>query len=212
MSLWRRGRVSPNDQHPVRGTTLNRLRITEDQDIHGSSNLESTAEVKNQEKKEQKYNKKKLTTGQRHRTRKSKENKSQTYECGSGLRCHNHLHGSARTEAQSDKRVQYRVERTNGNGSESNKGGTNESNQDLHKFYGDKVTSRSEHTTLRLFYNNCNGLEVTKVVAECMKLKANKKKTKYLGMIKTQGKFGFIMDQMKQWQVNITCLAETGVA
>ena len=81
----------------------------------------------------------------------------------------------------------------------------------LTKFFGPPPTTREEKI-IRIFYNNCNGLEPTRTVSQLMKANSRKTSGEFLGEIKNGSKLDNIMTQLLSWQTNIACLAETGVA
>ncbi len=65
--------------------------------------------------------------------------------------------------------------------------------------------------TMRLFYNNCNGLEINHMVCEYIKQKRDKVKYNYLLDIESPTKLDSLIRQMKRWEVDIVNLAETCV-
>ena len=71
---------------------------------------------------------------------------------------------------------------------------------------------RKTDKVLRVFYNNCNSLEINSMIDRQMKQKAKKQLKKHLGDRKTQSKFEMILSQLQKWEVNVTCLSETSVA
>ena len=91
----------------------------------------------------------------------------------------------------------------------STEDGTNKGFQPQ-QFFGTTPPYRNEQT-LRLFYNNCNGLEGTKTINSLMKLKARKRQEEHLGNLTTDSKLDVILHKVLEWQTNIICLAETGV-
>ncbi len=66
--------------------------------------------------------------------------------------------------------------------------------------------------TLRLFYNNCNGIEINHTIEVFLKQKRDKKQYNYLKDADAPTKLDSILRQMKLWQVDLVCLAELCVA
>ena len=66
--------------------------------------------------------------------------------------------------------------------------------------------------TLRIFYNNCNGMEINKTIATVIQAQKDKHKYNYIKDIEAPTKVDSIIRQMKVWNVDIAGLAETGVA
>jgi len=65
---------------------------------------------------------------------------------------------------------------------------------------------------LRIFYNNCNGIEIGNTIGAFLKQKKEKKKYDYIQDTQTPTKLDGILRQMKMWDVDVTTLAEFGVA
>ena len=65
---------------------------------------------------------------------------------------------------------------------------------------------------LRLFYNNCNGLEINNTIGVFLKQKQDKIKYNYLIDVEAPTKVDSLIRQMKRWNVDIVNLAETCVA
>ena len=65
---------------------------------------------------------------------------------------------------------------------------------------------------IRLFYNNCNGIEINLLIKSKIQLKVNKANEKYLGEEQSVAKFDAIMATMKDWKVNMCCLSGTDTA
>ena len=78
-------------------------------------------------------------------------------------------------------------------------------------FVWDALTP-NDGRVLRLFYNNCNGLEMNRLIRAQVGQKFNKKKLKYLGEEQNHSKCEGIMATMAEWQVNICCMAVIDVA
>ena len=66
--------------------------------------------------------------------------------------------------------------------------------------------------TWRLFYNNCNGLEINAAISSYIKQKREKKTFQYLKDIETPTKVDGILRLMKIWEVDLATLAEVCVA
>ena len=66
--------------------------------------------------------------------------------------------------------------------------------------------------TLRLLYNNCNGLQVNEYFKSQLRQKAQKKKEEYLNETKEITKVGGVIGAMKMLSVNVMCLSETQTA
>ncbi len=65
---------------------------------------------------------------------------------------------------------------------------------------------------LRVFYNNCNGLEINRTIGEFIKQKKEKKQYNYLKDTEVPTKVDGIVRQMKMWEVDLVSLAELCVA
>ena len=65
--------------------------------------------------------------------------------------------------------------------------------------------------TVRLFYNNCNGLEINNLIEDVIRRDRDKKEHKYIQELENPTKFDSIIRQMKTWEVDIVSLAETCV-
>ena len=66
--------------------------------------------------------------------------------------------------------------------------------------------------TLRLFYNNCNGVEINQVIESLLQQERDKKKFNYLQDIEIPTKLDGLLRQMKAWSVDIVSLSEFCVA
>jgi len=78
-------------------------------------------------------------------------------------------------------------------------------------FAGDTIVE-NKGDRLRIFYNNCNSLEINDLIRSKMKLKKAKNGKKILGNVRQNTKAERLMDTLESWQVDIACLAETCVA
>ena len=67
-------------------------------------------------------------------------------------------------------------------------------------------------STLRLYYNNCNGIEINRAIHTFIKTRRDKIKYNYIKDIEAPTKIDNIIRQMKVWGVDISCLAELCVA
>ena len=66
--------------------------------------------------------------------------------------------------------------------------------------------------TWRVFYNNCNGLEINQTIGEFIKQKQAKKRYNYLKDTEVPTKVDGILRQMKMWEVDLISLSEICVA
>ena len=82
---------------------------------------------------------------------------------------------------------------------------------DLWDFKGDPLRPR-KNNILRLYYNNCNGMEINPLIKTKLIQKTEKKEKKFLGRVNEDTKVEKMFNQMKLWEVNIICLSETCVA
>ena len=64
---------------------------------------------------------------------------------------------------------------------------------------------------IRLYYNNCNGIEINLLVKSQINNKIRKNDS-YLGEEQSSSKFDAIAEIIKDWEVNICCLAGTDTA
>ena len=78
-------------------------------------------------------------------------------------------------------------------------------------FAGDTIVE-NKGDRLRVFYNNCNSLEINELIRSKMKLKKAKNGKKILGNVRQNTKAERLLDTLESWQVDIACLAETCVA
>ena len=62
--------------------------------------------------------------------------------------------------------------------------------------------------TLRLFYNNCNGLEINALVSDYLRQQKDKSKNKYIRDIDLPTKIDSIIRQMQIWEVDVAALSE----
>ena len=65
---------------------------------------------------------------------------------------------------------------------------------------------------VRIFFNNCNGLQVNKLITSKMIQKKTKKDKKFLGRTTSDSKAEKMIDQMCSWKIDLVCLSETNVA
>ena len=65
---------------------------------------------------------------------------------------------------------------------------------------------------MRIFYNNCNGLEINKAITTVIQGKTDKKTHGYIKDIEAPTKIDGLIRQMKAWNVDIVNLSETCVA
>ena len=65
---------------------------------------------------------------------------------------------------------------------------------------------------LRLFYNNCNSLEITNTIGVYLKSQKDKIKHKYIKNVETPTKLDSLIQQMCRWEVDIVSLAEMCIA
>ena len=65
---------------------------------------------------------------------------------------------------------------------------------------------------VRIFFNNCNGLQVNKLITSKMIQKKTKKDKKFLGRTTSDSKAEKMIDQMCNWKIDLVCLSETNVA
>ena len=82
---------------------------------------------------------------------------------------------------------------------------------DEYKFVGDPLRNNTGKI-IRLYYNNCNGIEINLLVKSQTNKKIRKKNDSYLGEEQSSSKFDAIAATMKDWEVNICCLAGTDTA
>ena len=82
---------------------------------------------------------------------------------------------------------------------------------ELYKFVGDG-DNKKQRNTLRLYYNNCNGLAATKLVKAKMAQGTLKKDRKFLGRTVGNTKVERMLATLKKWNTDIICLSETNVA
>ena len=83
--------------------------------------------------------------------------------------------------------------------------------EDLYKFVGDGE-QKKQANTLRLYYNNCNGLEATKLAKSKIAQKRLKEEKQFLGRTVGNSKIERMLATLKQWKSDIICLSETNVA
>ena len=77
--------------------------------------------------------------------------------------------------------------------------------------FSDPLPPKEAHV-FRLYYNNCNGLEINHTAGEYIKQKQEKKKHNYIKDIEVPTKVDGILRQMKAWEVDVVSLAEICVA
>ena len=61
---------------------------------------------------------------------------------------------------------------------------------------------------LRVYYNNCNGLEINNLVSDHIKQKKDKATNQYIADIEVPSKLDNIIQQMRAWNVDVVSLAE----
>ena len=67
---------------------------------------------------------------------------------------------------------------------------------------------KRERNSLRIFYNNINGLEINSAIAASINNKKQKVRKQYLSAVETHTKVEAMLKQMYTWEVNITALSE----
>ena len=82
---------------------------------------------------------------------------------------------------------------------------------DEHRFVGDQIRPNLGKI-IRIYANNCNGIEINRLIKCNITQNFEKKKDKYLGEVRLQSKLDAIMATMCDWGVNIGCLAGTDTA
>ena len=65
---------------------------------------------------------------------------------------------------------------------------------------------------MRIFYNNCNGLEINKAITTVIQGKTEKETYSYIKDIEAPTKIDSLVRQMKVWNVDVVNLSETCVA
>lgn len=65
---------------------------------------------------------------------------------------------------------------------------------------------------LRIFYNNCNGVEINNTMGIYLKQQKDKYKYNYIEDVEAPTKVDGIIRQMKLWKVDLVCLSEMSVA
>ena len=85
-------------------------------------------------------------------------------------------------------------------------------NQNLELFDFSKPLPTKGADTMRLFYNNCNGIEINNTIRKYMYQKRQMIKQRYLKDTCIMSKLDMIIQQNKRWDVDIICLAEINVA
>ncbi len=71
---------------------------------------------------------------------------------------------------------------------------------------------KKTNNTIRIFYNNCNGVEINNTIGVYLKQQRDKQKHSYIQDIESPTKLDSIIRQMKRWEVDVVTLAETCVA
>ena len=71
---------------------------------------------------------------------------------------------------------------------------------------------QKQQGTVRLFYNNCNSLEINNLISDVLQRKRDKQKQQYLQEIENPTKVDRLLRQMKLWEVDVVNLSETCVA
>ena len=69
-----------------------------------------------------------------------------------------------------------------------------------------------QNGSFRLFYNNCNSLEINNSIGDVIKRKRDKTVNQYIQEIENPTKLDRLIRQMKIWGVDVVNLAETCVA
>ena len=87
-----------------------------------------------------------------------------------------------------------------------------ESDEDVLKFVGDGFDTKENSTQLRIYYNNCNGVEIHKLALSKMRLNKVKRTKRFSGEMLLDTKAEQMMYQLFEWNANIICLGETNVA
>ena len=67
------------------------------------------------------------------------------------------------------------------------------------------LPKKQEARTIRLFYNNCNSLEINNAIGEYFHAQRQKKAQKYILNIESLTKIDKLIRYMKQWKVDICC-------
>ena len=86
-----------------------------------------------------------------------------------------------------------------------------EGESDEHKFVGDELRN-GMGKIVRVYFNNCNGLEINRLINEQIKQNFEKKEKEYLGEVSLHTKVEALLSTMKDWEVDICCLAGTDIA
>ena len=81
----------------------------------------------------------------------------------------------------------------------------------IHQFAGDPLAPKSS-TSMRLFFNNCNSLQINDLIKIKLNRNRNKNVHVYLGEEEVYSKAEAILKQMCDWEVDVTMLAEPSVA
>ncbi len=71
---------------------------------------------------------------------------------------------------------------------------------------------QKQQGTVRLFYNNCNSLEINNLIGDVLQRKRDKQKQQYLKEIENPTKVDRLLRQMKLWEVDVVNLSETCLA
>ena len=104
------------------------------------------------------------------------------------------------------ERVEVLSDNDNEGVNETRRGSYNE-----YSFVGDKL-KENNGSIIRLFYNNCNGIEINRLINQKVQEHFERKEKKYLGENSVYSKFEGIVATMKEWEVNICCLSSTDAA
>ena len=81
-----------------------------------------------------------------------------------------------------------------------------EANDTIWEFRGDEL-AENDAKTLRIYYNNRNGLEIYPLITTKLKQKREKSTTQFLGYVENS-KAEKMLNQLKAWDINIACLTE----
>ena len=84
-------------------------------------------------------------------------------------------------------------------------------NQSLELFDFSVPLRKKQKNVLRLFYNNCNGMEINNMVEDVIRRQRDKIKHNYLTDMENPTKLDGILRQMLSWEVDVVALAETCV-
>ena len=90
---------------------------------------------------------------------------------------------------------------------------TPQQNEDdtLFQFVGDGLGKKAKRS-MRLYYNNCNGLSPNRLIKEKMVQKRLKQEKRYLGRTTGDSKIEKMLATLKDWETDVICLSETNVS